>query len=404
MTYVVVFLVLLVVLYFAGGAFIHWRAKDDNSIFFFMPAGTHVFITTKKNVDTDITRGGGGVVNIAHEVPGQKLLKKDHDIFNWNFVPGKEDRGLLHFLYGVHLKRPFSHLRLNIDRSFRFGKKPIKEESDRKEGEEKKVEGRYTIFSQDLPTRFIPFFSQQAVEVESAETDGSFRLNVKMDLMIERTYPLRALLRVADANAILSEKVEEAVIGLTGQHEPEYYLYGKGDAKNELTKAVVGGTVRIADKDIEMKGINEDTLERLGITIKSATVFSVDPEEAQRELFELQEKTKRENAKRILDAENEKETRRIAAEALVLQAEGEAKATVVRAEATKKAGMLGNDVLADVVTRVDLPMAESPGGPAIRTARAIENTRLSYLVIGQGAPPLGLIVDPTKKPAETATT
>ncbi|HEY4490041.1 MAG TPA: SPFH domain-containing protein [Candidatus Paceibacterota bacterium] len=326
------------------------RALANKEIlWFFTPGNTYALLVRKGNETTDLTEGGGGIVGIAHDIPGHRLIiPADNNLFNAEFVEGEEDRGLLHRLYGVHWKGPFKDLRRNALRSFRYGRKD-KEET-------------YHVFPEDQKTKFVFFSSNQAVKVDNAETAGAFGLDIIYNIIFERKHPVKAIVRVADANAVLSQKAEARTIALTGSKPPDYYLYGDVKQKEELTDAI--------------EGIAGDTLSQLGIFITDASLFSIDPDEAEkklRELLQLAEKTRLEQAAKIQVAEADK------------------KVTILAGEAAKEVQMLANEADEDRVNRVILPVAREPGGPAVRFAEAYESNE-TVTTLSIGGKGMGIII------------
>ncbi len=363
------------------------------SWWFFIPGGMYAILVSKENVSTDIDKGGGGIVDVEHEVPGKVLNKKSHNFYDWKFEDGKENRGLLHFLYGVHWKGPFRDLRLNIDKSFRFGLESKKSddtgELEEKDGKEKRKSKQkvadqegYHVFPQVIQSEYVFFSGQQAVEVNAAETKGAFALDIKYNIIWERIYPVRAILRVADSNATLSEMSEAKTIALTGTHDPDYYLSGTKEAKAELVK--------------EVKDISTAAEEQLGLCITSVTLFSIDPDKKEvglRALLELAKKTELEQAARLKVATASKQ-------AAITEAEGIAESIRLLAEANKTRGTLENDVSADRVQRVTLAIAREPGAAAIRAAEAYENNKTVTTFAPGNSGGLGIIIpQPAQKDA-----
>lgn len=352
--YVVAIAATLLGLWFFGGLAIRALAKREK-LWFFVPGNTYALLVRKGNETVDPTEGGGAIVGVAHDIPGHRQeIPADGNLFEAGFLLGEENRGLLHRLYGVHWKGPFKALRLNKLRSFRYGRKD-KEET-------------YHIFPEDQKTKYVFFSSNQAVKVDNAETQGAFGLDIIYNVNFERTLPVKAVVRVADANAVLSQKAEAKTIALTGSKPPEYYLYGPETQKEELSRAVIG--------------IKDEALREIGITITDASLFRIDPDEAERklrELLQLEEKTRLEQAAKIQVAEADKRV-------LILTAEGRKEARILEVDAEEQH-----------VTRVLKPTAETPGGPAVRFAEAYENNEtLTTLAIGGDG--ISIIIPQPQKP------
>lgn len=355
---------------------------------YFIPENTFAAVVSKDDPPTgNMVANGGGIITLGHNIPGYVLVADGDDRSNWSFVPGVEKRGLLFRLYGVHKKGLFTEIRTNLIKSTRYGRPELKpEDADSTKGTKAVGKADFIVYSEDQWTQFVYFSGQQAVEVRSAETLGTFGLDVKYNIILERIYPVRSLTRVADAQGTLTEMTQERTIMETGSRPPEDYLSGPPDAKMQLVKSVENVTTK--------------TEEQLGLRVASVTLFSVDPdanERGLRELLELSSRTRREKQVQLEIALKDQEIKSA-------QATGDAQAIVIRAEAEKTAKMLGNDAQADFVERVVKPTGNTPGGPEVAWARAYENNgTVTVFAPGGGVNPI-LSPDFTKKKQGDATT
>jgi len=310
-------------------------------------------VVNKGNKTANVTQGGGGLVKILHGVPGKYLDKTDVDPMGWRFERGKENRGIFYHGLGLQWKGVFTALRINQVRSKRYG--TIEEGIER------------GLKQSKLETKFIFFSGEIAVSVIKAETLSFYGLDIQFDLIYEVVYPARWVLRVAEPNAYIDSMVQEAVIAITRQYSPEDFLTGPASADHQ--KELIATILTLGEEGGE-------TEKALGIRITQAKIRGIDPEEDQREIFLLAEKTKRENAAAIAVAEKDKEV------------------TVTRAKGQKEAGIFANDVVVDRITRTILPIAGNPGAIQLRGFEAYEENR-SITVFAPGNPGgTSLIVNP----------
>ncbi len=294
---------------------------------------------------------GGGVVDILHSTPGKKLNKTNQNPFEWKFEDGEEDRGLLHFLLGVQWIGPTRSLRVNHVYDVCFRREPEKRS--------------YQISEKDYQTKFIRFSREQAVEEYEAKTIGTYKLDVRFNLLYAMLQPVKALLGVQDLNTVLTSMVKEAVNNTTSAQQPEYFLQGEVAHKLELVTAVA--SIRTA------------VLENIGIDITVVNLFGLDVDEKTRQLLELEETTNRENAAAISRAKR-------------AQLE-----TIIAAEGKKQAQLMDNEAQADRVEKVIRPLGDIPSAVPLRWAEAYEkNTTVTTLMIG--GKPVPILIEAKGKP------
>lgn len=320
-----------------------------NFLWSIVPANTVAFVSYTSDDSGSMTEGGGPVVDIIHAVPGKRLNKESHDLQEWFFeeVGGgnEEIHSLLYHILGVTWIGFFRTLRWNTIKGFRY---------TRKEGAEE-----YHVVTKGDTMRFVPFSGEQAIEVKGAETKSVFGIDLVFNTIHERKFPLKAVLRVADSNAVLTTMIHERVIMVTSMHEPEEILSDDSKYKRSIIKAA--------------EEAEKEALKEIGTHMTRVTLLSVAVSDEDRKLFELNERNQREG------------------EAAVTKAKQEAEATVAKAEGAKKARILANDAEADHIDRVIKPSAENDRTVAVVQAEAY---RYNEHVIAVGGTPL--ISLPTK--------
>lgn len=325
---------------------------DKHILWAIIPANCYALVTTKSNDTGDLTKGGGGVVDIIHNVPGKKLDKRNHNLMEWCFKNGRESRSILFIILGVEWIGPFRTLRTNKIRRFRYSKRS---------GDRQAVSGSlfkdYEVQDDDLTTKYVPFSGEQAVPIVDAESIEFFELNFLLNAIEESTYPLKAI-RVADANAILAGMIKEKINALTGTRKPDEFLKASPESTRLVVNAAMTAT---AEAEVE-----------IGKRIIKINLVTTDMDEADRNLFELAARTEKTNAAKIAEAERVKKER-------ILEAEGQAQAK-----------RLNNETDEERLTRILLPAATTGLTSEVfrsdREAAALERlTNLSTLVIGGGA-------------------
>lgn len=317
-----------------------------------VPANCYVNVTTWANASGDMTKGGGGITNILHNVPGKKIDKSNSDQMKWKFVKGKERRGLLFLLFDLQWIGPFRTLRMNIIRRFRYSKKQGKESSTTSVDDPIKD---YEIQHDDLKTKFVPYSGDQAILIKDSETADVFELNFLLNVVEENVYPVRSI-RVSDPNAILAGMIKEKVNAVTGQKKPEYFIKASADSTKEIVDAATLATV--------------ESEEEVGKRIDRITLVATDMDPEDRALFELEAKTARENAAAIAQAEKNK------------------RVTIIDAEAYEEGQRKRNAADADRVTTVIIPMAEQEGAGEIVFAEALGKlTNLTSFTYAPGTEP-----------------
>ncbi|MHB1330388.1 MAG: SPFH domain-containing protein [Minisyncoccota bacterium] len=337
-------IVVTIVVFFGLGFFIQFLGRQ-NILWSIVPANTFAFVTHTSERNGDMTEGGGSVVDIIHGVPGMKINKEDINPQEWYFESGEEDRGLLFYILGVTWIGPFKTLRWNKLKKFRY--------THGERGDE------YHIMPKDDIVRFVPFSGEQAVEIKDAETKSVFGVDLVFNIIQEKKYPLKSVLRVADSNAVLTTMIHERVIMVTSMHEPEALL--SEDSKNKSS------LIQAADN------ADEEALREIGTHMTRVTLISVSVSEEDRKLFELKEKNEREG------------------DAAIVRAKKEAEATIERAEGDKKAKILMNEADSDQVERVVKPSAENDRTVAVVQALAYRDNK--HVIAVGGTPLINL---PTK--------
>ncbi len=344
----------------------------DKRWWVFVPANTGALVVGKQNTNVrdnatgTVVRSGGPVFNLIHGIPGKKRKKISPDPMAWQMIEGEEDWGFWHWITGgAFFLGPWREIRVCTINELRYTKTTRKNER----GEDEDV---YGVESRTYDTLF-PFFSGAlAVDIKGAEAKGTFTVDIGLNFLWERTYFVRSVLRVADANAIITIMANARVVAITGTMKPEEILAGKQEVKEKIAKAV--------------DSIIAEAEEQIGLSIFDTEVYHLDVNAKERALFELAERTKREQKARVQVAQAERRmviiAKRGETAAQLLQAEMDKKTKVIEGEAARAVGLLANDVSADYVKRAILPVAKAPGGPAIRMAEAIEKTNIQVLTLG----------------------
>ncbi len=210
---VVVALVLL-----ASAVLSVWILAQHEILWCRIPANTFAFVVTGTKDPSDSSLiSGGGIVEVLHEVPGKKLNRSSLNKFEWTFEDGHEEHGLLHFILGVQWIGFARSLRINHIRDRCFRRDDIK--------------GIHSQ-SNDCKAKFIYYSREQAVEVNGANTLGSYRLDLPFNLLYAVIAPVRAILGMADSNAVLTMMISEKVSNVVGTQEPEYFLQGDAAIKD----------------------------------------------------------------------------------------------------------------------------------------------------------------------------
>ena len=362
------------------GAFILWLAivwilANFGFVWTFCPANCFGLVVARGNEkENEAGISGAEAVDMIHGVPGRKWQKHDPgtgerylSLLDWELVPGEEKRGLLYHLLKVHYIGPMNKVKEIQIHELRFGKK--KDDS----GEVKKdpkVGTRYSVESKDYKTKFVYYSREQAIDVENADTKGLFELDVQLNTLYRVDKPGMYMLAVANPNAVLTTMGEEAVNNITGGHEAEYFVEGdegksSEDAKAELVNAV--------------KAIKDRAREVIGIEIYEVNVRHLDFDEETRKLLELKKRTEREQAAAT-------EVEWAEAERRMIKGLSEKEYKLRHVEADKQR-------VADVI----LPIAITPGGPAVRGWEAYErNTTVTSFVVGGEL--ASLLLNPNQPP------
>ncbi|MBI2673720.1 MAG: hypothetical protein HYX23_00345 [Candidatus Zambryskibacteria bacterium] len=293
-------------------------SRENPTIVTFVPAQMHALVTTKSNKETDVTKGGGNIVDAIHAVPGRILDKSPMDPMNWYYKLGRESRGILYYLLGIQFIGIFRYLRLNDVRTFRFGRKD--------------EESAYRLQAKSDQTRYVFFSGQHDIQIEGVETTGILKINLLFNLIYEEIFPVRVRLRTADPYAVLTMMVTRLVISKVGGTDPKL-LIAEETRQRELADAI---------QEIDL--IVE---EQLGIRIIKVTLADVAFDAETQKFLELETRTRLQN-----------------------------EAAVAVATKDRTVQILANDAAADRVERVIRPTAENDRTVAVRVAEAYENNKV----------------------------
>ncbi len=317
----------------------------------FNPANTFAIVVTEKNtVNNSVT--GGNIKNVLHAIPGKQLVKPGKNEMEWRFENG-EDPTHQNFLFqklGVQdMGSVFYKLRTNVDKRERYARDTDKPDT-----------GLQTI-AKKMETEHVYFSGEMQLTIKGVDTADRVALTMKVNLVFERTYPVRSVLRLADTPAFLESEVEEIVNNETSIRPVTAYYGGQvpnpadpAGNHDPTTKENRVALAKAIDDDDDFK---KQVLNDLGLTITAVTLHDVDAEQKYKDLL----------AKRF---EALKE-----AEATTIRVEAAADNTVKTAEAENKAQMLLNAADADRVARVFRPMARNNRTVAIAYADAYRNNQ-----------------------------
>lgn len=311
------------------------------------PANSTAVVLNKANTEDEsgqVQNDGGDIVGLIHTAPGKRLNRSSHDPMDWKLEKGRERRGILFFI-GIQFIWFFRYLRLSDIRTFRWGRK-----------DDQTV---YGMMAKNLHTRFPHFSGQHDMQIEHVETSKALRVDLRLNLLYEETYPVRVRYRTADPYAVMTEMVRRIVISILGGTDPKKLINDKN-----LQKKLADRIMAISANDVE---------ERLGITITKVTLADIDFDEATRLLIEKEARAE------------------IDAEAALITAKNEAAQAIARADGEMQARMKINSADADRLKRVTIPAAETPDRTAVfiadRRAAAYErNAHVTTYVEGGATP------------------
>ncbi len=310
----------------------------------FIAAGTFGLVVTEDDGEEDGSSGAGNLVGILHAIPGKVLVKASHNIMDWELVDGPDpDHSNDQFkVWGVQdMGSIFYDLRTCVDKHLRFAQDDGKLEAKPKKNKTKNV-----YFSGDM-----------AVKIAEADTSDGYGFDLEMDLIFERTFPARSILRLADAPAFLSSLVESDVNQHTvGKPVTDFYS-GKAATKNRA---------RLANDIFRNPDFKEGVRDQLGLTITKVSIRVVKVSDAVKKSL-----TAKEDAANTAKAEKEKVRQ---------QAENTEKMGKAEA-AARKAGV---EVDAWQVQNVLLPLARDGNTVAVAMADAlIKNKTITVWAPGQ---------------------
>ena len=298
----------------------HIASRENPTLAVFVPAQMHALVTTKSNKITDVTKGGGNVVDVVHSIPGKILNDSDPDHMNWFYEDGKEPRGVLYHLFGIEIIGFFRYLRLNDVRTFRWGRMDN--------------ENEYHMQAKNLQTRYVFFSGQHDMDFKGVESGAMLKLDLRFNIVYEEKYPVRVRLRTADPYAVLTMMVNRLVISLVGSTEDPKMLVSDKQLQAAMAKSI-------------QDEVSVEVLKQLGIEIKFVNLTEIDFDANTKRLLELEATTNLENKARVSVAQNAKEVQ-----------------------------ILANDADADRIERVIKPAAENDRTVRVREAEAYERNKV----------------------------
>ncbi|KND48853.1 MAG: hypothetical protein AB200_00250 [Parcubacteria bacterium C7867-005] len=308
-------------------------------------ANALALIVSDDKEDGKTTQGGGAIVDLRHAIPGKFIDKTDPDPMNWEVkdlpdgmeVDPRHDK-LLYKLLGVEWISLFPSVRTNSDVHLRFSNK-------------RDADGNRVVENSDQLPKFIYYSGDLVANLEGLETKDQLKLGFRFNLIFERVFPIRSVLRVSNPLAYLEGMIESIVSNIVGGNNAADYRGGanSGKLKQDLVDAIM-----------KNDAFHAEALEQLGLKIKSMSMLSPTMDPKQEAILELQ-----------------------------VQAEAQARVRITNAEAEKKEKMLLNDAAADLYTRVTEPTMKLANEPANRWATAHEKNGVATTVVyGSGALPV----------------
>ncbi len=268
--FVALTLLIATVILVGGGFFIKWLGRIP---FYWKstPANTFCIIVTDEDESGDGMKGGGPIVTALHAVRGHRLDKTHIDPMNWEFIANEEDPEHDSFLFrrlGVQsMGSIYYTARLNVDNRMRFAREK-KTEDEKKSGEVKTTatEMPKTV-TKVIHTHNVFYSGELAIPIKEADTSDKLGLDVELVFTFRRRYPVRSVLRLADASTFLLNLVEEIVNNLTVSKPSGEYIGGDETRENreKLVKAV-------EESDVDFK---KKTLDEIGFDIEKVTLRDV---------------------------------------------------------------------------------------------------------------------------------
>lgn len=319
-----------------------------------IPANNTALVTKKENTlsrdkngnVTGVNNDGGSIVRVLHAVPGKRLNKKDHDAMNWRMEAGREWRGLFFILIDIQFIWLFRYLRINEVRTFRWGRKSDEDE--------------YHMMAKTSFTRYRHFSGQHDIEQKHVETREIIKFDMRFNLTVEETYPVRVSLRVADAYAQLTMIVNDHVIDFMGDVDPKQFIGAKGEPVPTEKELVRKKENLKNDLVSSFGGILQTIEDETGITVRKIMLPDFDFDEATKKLLEAKTRA-------ILESEAE----------------------LIRAEKDKQIKIKVNEADAHRIANVIKPLAADDRLVKVAAIEAYrDNKTVTHLVLGQNAIPV----------------
>ncbi len=306
----------------------------------FNPANTFAIVVTEDNKDSEGTKGSGNIVDLLHAIPGRVLDRRSSNHMNWCLKKGIEPdhQNFLYRKLGVQdMGSVFYTLRTNVDKRLRYARK------EPKAGEH--TEELHTV-TKTSDTRHVFFTGEMTVKIIESDTKDRIGLDFEIDFIFERKFPVRSILRVADAPAFLTSLVENIVNNKTTTKPVTAYYGGKYTEKHRKELAL---------EIDENEALKKKVLDEIGLDITAVSIRNVTVDAKYKDLL----------AKK-LQAEKD-------AEAETIKVDAAAKNKITTADAEMQAKMKINTADEDRVRRVIKPLAENDRTVAVRVAEAYEH-------------------------------
>lgn len=271
----------------------------------FNDANTFSVGVTEQFTDSEGEERKGNVIKAFHAVPGHFLDKSSYNEMEWMFREGvePEHESYTYEKFGVQsMESVFVKLLKVTDRRFRF--------TQEKDAKGNTIPGEPKTVFKEKKTRHIDFSGEMTVVVTGADTKDKLALNFEIDFAFNRIYPVRSVLRLANAESFMTSIVREMVNLQTVSRDAEAYYGGEGVLKNRQELAELLTTQDFKDK----------LMKEVGIFITTVIIRDVDMSQKHKDLLEAKTNAAKAGQARIEAANQEQEERRIKAETGLMEA------------------------------------------------------------------------------------
>jgi regulator of protease activity HflC (stomatin/prohibitin superfamily) len=331
---------------------LRWLAsRPEPTVAVVQPPNTSALVVLKPNTLKTSDKGeiigvnndGGDVVNVITTAVGRHIDKSADDPMDWKLVKGRTLHGILYRIWGLRFIGLWRYLLWCDVRTFRFGRT--------------NDETKYHVMAKSEQTKFRHVDTQHDINMESVETGKVLRMDMRVNLTIEETYPVRVELKRADPYAQLTIAVEASIVEHMGQVDPKAFI---GQPTTEQSKNKESLKKELVDR-LQGKDLRKRVQDETGLTIVTANLRSFDFDEATRAALEREERAELEAKGKLVEAKNEAAQARERAQGYrdseITKAQGDKEAAILRAQGQKEAQIALNDAAEDRLKRVLEPAA-----------------------------------------------